>query len=37
MASGNEAETFERDFEPLPVQEEYVVEIQGEQYGEAFG
>ena len=37
IASGNEAETFESDFEPLPVQEEYVVEIQGEQYGEAFG
>ena len=37
IATGNEAETFESDFEPLPVEEEYVVDVQGEQFGEAYG
>lgn len=37
IATGNEAETFEGDFEPLPVQDEYVVDVQGEQYAEVYG
>ena len=37
VATGNEAEEYESDFEPLPVVEDYVVDLEGDGLSEAYG